>query len=91
MTKTEYLNLLRSVGERAATCNLHYAVILFYSPVSDTIEERYIFSDERHECDRWLSDNANTYDKFDFDYKGYVDDQLKRDNGDIFQYVEGWC
>lgn len=91
MTKTEYIDILNNSTRLAQNNSLHCAVIFLFSPVSKMIETRLIYSPERFECVDWLNKVANYYDDMDIDYKAYLDRNLERDNGDIFQYIEGWC
>lgn len=91
MTKAEYIDILNNSTRLAQNNNLHCAVVLLFSPVSRMIETRLIYSPERFECVNWLNEVASHYDDMDIDYKAYLNRNLERDNGNIFQYIEGWC
>ena len=90
MTNVEYIDILNNSTRLARNNSLHCAVIFLFSPVSKMIETRLIYSPERFECADWLNKVANNYDDMGMDYKAYLDRNLERDNGNIFQYVEGF-
>ena len=91
MTKTEYIDILNNSTRLAQNNSLHCAVIFLFSPVSKMIETKLIYSPERFECIKWLHGIASNYNRIDIDYIAYLDRNLECDNGNIFQYVEGWC
>lgn len=85
MTKQEYVDILNTNYE-----GLHSAVIFHYDPLTEQLEVRAIYTKDRNEAYQWLTENSKLYNQMGVDFKSYLNGVLEWDQGDVFEYVEGW-
>lgn len=69
--------------ETVTSKGLHTAIIYFYSPISEQVEERHIYADEYMECVEWLATVTARYQKNGFSFITYFNNQLRDVEGKL--------
>lgn len=68
--------------------NLHRAVIFHYDPLTEVVDVRSMYSEDRGEVYMWLEEKMKLYTQLGIDCRGYVDQQLFFECGDVTKYFK---
>lgn len=79
--RAQLKEFLTSLNVRGYSIGAHTAVVFFYSPVSECIEERHMWASDGNECVAWLRQCKDTYSDLHFDYVTYLDDDIDATTG----------
>lgn len=74
---------LDSLNIRGYSIGAHTAVIFFYSPVSEFIEERHMWASDANECNAWLNQCTAAYTELNFNYAAYLDEAIQTVNWSV--------
>lgn len=81
MTREQAIKLLEQMKE----CRFNNALIFYYSPVSEIVEERHIYADDYAEIHKWANERAKEYCELNFDFALYVNGGLQFASGYIWK------
>ena len=77
-------SMLESFNVRGYSIGAHTATIFFYSPVTECIEERHMWSMDLMECILWLETVEAKYSKLGFSCRAYLDMDIHFEGGNLF-------
>ena len=86
--RTQLKEFLTSLNIRGYSIGAHTAIVFFYSPVSECIEERHMWASDGNECIAWLRQCKDTYSSLYFNYVTYLDGELDVSNGFTLDFKE---
>ena len=81
MTREQTIKLLEQMKE----CRFNNALIFYYSPVSESVEERHIYADSYAEVSQWADERTREYNGLNFDFAVYINGGLQFANGYIWK------
>ena len=80
----DFKSRLESFNVRGYSIGAHTAIIFFYSPVTECIEERHMWSMDPNECTLWLETVETTYSDLEFSYRSYLNYDIHSEKGNLF-------
>lgn len=85
MTKKMFLKELEIAASHR---DLHSAVLFHWSPITECVETRRLYSESRTELYLWLQEKSKFYTQCNLDFKAYLDGDLEFDGGDFFEHIK---
>lgn len=79
--RAQLKEFLTSLNVRGYSIGAHTAVVFFYSPLSECIEERHMWASDYNECVTWLRQCKDTYSGLYFSYVTYLDNDIDATTG----------
>lgn len=84
MTRAEAIKKLEEVSSKG----LHSCIIIYYSPLSEIVEERHIYADSLCEILNWAEGLSETYDNSSIPaYIIYIDNEMRFSKGQLGDYL----